>query len=54
MNAINKIKQDNETKDMDQEEKDKFLTDILCEFLLKLNNSQYFISNFKFFNFFIF
>ena len=47
MNAINKIKQDNETKDMDQEEKDKFLTDILCEFLLKLNNSQYFISVFE-------
>ena len=46
VNDINKIKKENESKDMDQEEKDKFLTDILCEFLLKLNNSQYFISVF--------
>ena len=45
-NDINKIKKENENKEMDQEEKDKFLTDILCEFLLKLNNSQYFISVF--------
>jgi chromosome segregation ATPase len=47
VNDINKIKQENESKDLDQEEKDKFLTDILCEFLLKLNNSQYFISVFE-------
>ena len=47
VNDIKKIKQENESKDMDQEEKDKFLTDILCEFLLKLNNSQYFISVFE-------
>ena len=47
VNDINKIKKENESKDMDQEEKDKFLTDILCEFLLKLNNSQYFISVFE-------
>ena len=47
MNDINKIKRENESKDMDQVEKDKFLTDILCEFLLKLNNSQYFISVFE-------
>ena len=46
-NDINKIKKENENKDMDQEAKDKFLTDILCEFLLKLNNSQYFISVFQ-------
>ena len=46
-NDINKIKKENEDKDMDQEAKDKFLTDILCEFLLKLNNSQYFISVFQ-------
>ena len=47
VNDINKIKKENESKDMDQEEKDKFLTDILCEFLLKLNNSQYFLSVFE-------
>ena len=47
VNDINKIKQENESKDLDQEEKDKFLIDILCEFLLKLNNSQYFISVFE-------
>ena len=46
-NEIKKIKKENEDKDMDQEEKNKFLTDILCEFLLKLNNSQYFISVFE-------
>ena len=46
-NEINKIKKESENKDMDQEEKNKFLTDILCEFLLKLNNSQYFISVFE-------
>ena len=46
-NDINKIKKENENKDMDQEAKDKFITDILCEFLLKLNNSQYFISVFE-------
>ena len=46
-NEINKIMKENENKDMDQEEKNKFLTDILCEFLLKLNNSQYFISVFE-------
>ena len=44
---INKMLKENENKDMDQEAKDKFLTDILCEFLLKLNNSQYFISVFE-------
>ena len=44
---INKIKKESENKDMDQEEKNKFLTDILCEYLLKLNNSQYFISVFE-------
>ena len=47
VNDINKIKKENASKDIDQEEKDKFLTDILCEFLLKLNNSQYFISIFE-------
>ena len=46
-NEINKIIKENENKDMDQEEKNKFLTDILCEYLLKLNNSQYFISVFE-------
>ena len=44
---MNKILKENENKDMDQEEKNKFLTDILCEYLLKLNNSQYFISVFQ-------
>ena len=44
---INKMRKESENKDMDQEEKNKFLTDILCEFLLKLNNSQYFISIFE-------
>ena len=44
---INKMLKESENKDMDQEEKNKFLTDILCEYLLKLNNSQYFISVFQ-------
>ncbi len=44
---INKMRKESENKDMDQEEKNKFLTDILCEYLLKLNNSQYFISIFE-------
>ena len=36
--------------DMDDEKKNKFLTDILCEFLSKLNNSQYFLSVFDLLN----
>lgn len=35
---------------MDDEKKNKFLTDILCEFLSKLNNSQYFLSVFDLLN----
>ena len=46
-NEIKNLKKESENKDMNQEEKNKFLTDILCEFLLKLNNSQYFISVFQ-------
>jgi hypothetical protein len=36
--------------EMDDEKKNKFLTDILCEFLSKLNNSQYFLSVFDLLN----
>ena len=36
--------------EMNETEKNKFLTDILCEFLLKLNNSQYLISVFDLVN----
>ena len=47
-------KSKNEKKDnkneMDDEKKNKFLTDILCEFLSKLNNSQYFLSVFDLLN----
>lgn len=46
-NKIDKMQKESKDKDMDQEEKNKFLTDILCEYLLKLNNSQYFISVFE-------
>ena len=46
-NEMDTMKKENQNKEMDQEEKNKFLTDILCEFLLKLNNSQYFISVFQ-------
>ena len=45
-NEIDKIMKENEVQAMNQEEKNKYLTDILCEFLLKLNNSQYLISVF--------
>ena len=45
-NEMDKIFKENETQAINLEEKNKFLTDILCEFLLKLNNSQYFISVF--------
>lgn len=42
-------KKDNKSE-MDDEKKNKFLTDILCEFLSKLNNSQYFLSVFDLLN----
>lgn len=46
-NKIDKMEKENKDKEMNQEEKNKFLTDLLCEYLLKLNNSQYFISVFE-------
>ena len=46
-----KLKSEKEDKnEMDDEKKNKFLTDILCEFLSKLNNSQYFLSVFDLLN----
>ena len=36
--------------EMSEEKKNKFLIDILCEFLLKLNNSQYFLTVFDLLN----
>ena len=47
-----KIKGEKEKKstEMTEEKKNKFLIDILCEFLLKLNNSQYFLTVFDLLN----
>ena len=46
-----KLKNDKEKKtEMTEEKKNKFLIDILCEFLLKLNNSQYFLTVFDLLN----
>ena len=47
-----KIKNEKEKKsnEMSEEKKNKFLIDILCEFLLKLNNSQYFLTVFDLLN----
>ena len=47
-----KIKGEKEKKstEMSEEKKNKFLIDILCEFLLKLNNSQYFLTVFDLLN----
>ena len=42
--------QDKKNNEMNDEKKNKFLCDILCEFLLKLNNSQYFLSVFDLIN----
>ena len=42
--------QDKKNNEMNDEKKNKFLCDILCEFLLKLNNSQYFLSVFDLLN----
>ena len=55
---IKKSKEDEEKKqkefernsEMSIEKKNKFLTDILCEFLIKLNNSPYFLSVFDLLN----
>ena len=38
------------TNEVSDEKKNKFLIDILCEFLLKLNNSQYFLTVFDLLN----
>ena len=40
----------NKNNEMNDEKKNKFLCDILCEFLLKLNNSQYFLTVFDLLN----
>ena len=46
-----KLKNDKEKKtEITEEKKNKFLIDILCEFLLKLNNSQYFLTVFDLLN----
>ena len=45
-----KKEQNNKNNEMDDEKKNKFLCDILCEFLLKLNNSQYFLTVFDLLN----
>ena len=47
-----KAKNEKEKKnnEVSEEKKNKFLIDILCEFLLKLNNSQYFLTVFDLLN----
>ena len=45
-----KAKNEKKNQTMNEEKKNKFLTDILCEFLLKLNNSQYFLNVFDLLN----
>ena len=47
---IERLMKENQSKSILLEGKEKFITDILCDFLLKLNNSQYFISVFDLFN----
>ena len=47
---IEKLMKENQMKSILLEGKEKFIIDILCDFLLKLNNSQYFISVFDLFN----
>ena len=49
---IDKENKENKEKknEMSDEKKNKFLIDILCEFLLKLNNSQYFLTVFDLLN----
>ena len=47
---IEKLMKENQKKSILLEGKEKFITDILCDFLLKLNNSQYFISVFDLFS----
>ena len=46
----NKIKKIEKNSEMNIEKKNKFLTDILCEFLIKLNNSPHFLSIFDLLN----
>ena len=43
-------KEEKKSNEMSDEKKNKFLIDILCEFLLKLNNSQYFLTVFDLLN----
>jgi len=58
LEKIKKVKEEEEIKlkEMEKssenniEKKNKFLTDILCEFLIKLNNSPHFISTFDLLN----
>ena len=45
-----KNEKDKKSTEMSEEKKNKFLIDILCEFLLKLNNSQYFLTVFDLLN----
>ena len=45
-----KLKEMEKSSENNIEKKNKFLTDILCEFLIKLNNSPHFISTFDLLN----
>lgn len=47
---INKERRDSKSKILLFEGQDKIITDLLCEFLLKLNNTQYYISVFDLLN----
>ena len=47
---IKKERRDSKAKMLQIEGQEKIITDLLCEFLLKLNNSQYFISVFDLLN----
>ena len=49
-NEKEKKEKEKKTNEMSEEKKNKFLIDILCEFLLKLNNSQYFLTVFDLLN----
>ena len=49
-NENEKKEKEKKTNEVSEEKKNKFLIDILCEFLLKLNNSQYFLTVFDLLN----
>ena len=49
-NEKEKKEKEKKTNEVSEEKKNKFLIDILCEFLLKLNNSQYFLTVFDLLN----